>query len=64
MNALTANKIKTLLAVITANYRASGHWKPELAAQTIVEVILNQYKSQAAHLDQLLDEEIEDAQRA
>ena len=61
MNATTMQKVKQLLAIKTENYRASGECKPEVAAQFAVEGILNMYRDQPQYIDQLLDEEIEDA---
>jgi len=60
----TAQKVKQLLAIKTENYRLSGEWKPEVAAQFAVEGILSMYRAQPQYIDQLLDEEIEDAIKA
>lgn len=60
----TAQKVKTLLALKTANYRASGNAHPEVAAQYAVEGVLNMLKSQMNYIDQLLDEEIADTIKA
>lgn len=64
MTTTTAQKIKQLLEIKTVNYRASGEWKPEVAAQFAVEGIMNMYRTQPQYIDQLLDEEIEDAIKA
>lgn len=60
----TAQQVKTLLQIKTSNYRAAGDSHPEIAAQFAVEGILNMYKTQAQYIEQLLDEEIEDAMKA
>jgi hypothetical protein len=64
MNTTTAQKVKQLLAIKTENYRARGDWRPEVAAQFAVEGILSMYRTQPQYIDQLLDEEIEDAIKA
>ncbi len=64
MTTTTAQKIKQLLEIKTANYRARGEWKPEFAAQFAVEGIMSMYRTQPQYIDQLLDEEIEDAIKA
>ena len=64
MNATTMQKVKQLMEIKTENYRASGEYKPEVAAQFAVEGILNMYRAQPQYIDQLLDEEIEDAIKA
>jgi hypothetical protein len=64
MNSNTTAKVKTLLAIKTANYRAAGESHPEVAAQNAVEGILNAFKSQMKYIDQLLNEEIEDSIKA
>jgi len=64
MNEIAANKIKTLLEIKTANYRATGDSHPEVAAQFAVEAIVRMVMGQPKHIQQLLDEEIEDALKA
>ena len=64
MNTTTAQKVKKLLEIKTANYRARGEWKPEFAAQFAVEGIMSMYKTQMDGIDQLLEWEIEDAIKA
>ena len=61
ITAITANKIKTLLKLKTANYRAYGVGNPEVAAQYAVEAIVKMVMHQPKYVQQLLDEEIEDA---
>lgn len=60
----TAQQIKTLFDIKVTNYRASGDSHPEAAAQFAVEGIMAMYRSQPEHLEQLLNEEIEDAIKA
>lgn len=60
----TAQQLKTLFDIKAANYRASGDRHPEVAAQFAVEGIMAMYRSQPEHLEQLLNEEIEDAMKA
>ena len=64
MNEIAANKIKTLMEIKTANYRAAGDSHPEVAAQFAVEAIVRMVMGQPKHIQQLLDEEIEDAIKA
>jgi len=64
MNEIAANKINTLLEIKTANYRATGDSHPEVAAQFAVEAIVRMVMGQPKHIQQLLDEEIEDALKA
>jgi hypothetical protein len=64
MNSNTAAKVETLLAIKTANYRAAGESHPEVAARHAVELILSTLKTQMKYIDQLLNEEIEDALKA
>jgi len=64
MNEIAANKIKTLMEIKTANYRATGDSHPEVAAQFAVEAIVRMVMGQPKHIQQLLDEEIEDAIKA
>lgn len=59
-----AQQVKTLLRIKTSNYRVAGDGHPEIAAQFAVEGILHLYRTQAEYLEQLLDEEIDDANRA
>lgn len=63
-SARTAQQIETLIQLKTAKYQAAGNPHPEVAAQFSIENILTMYKTQMEYLDQLLDEEIEDAVRA
>ena len=60
----TAQQLKTLFEIKAANYRASGDSRPEVAAQFAVEGIMAMYRTQPQHLEQLLNEEIEDAIKA
>ena len=60
----TAQQLKTLFQVKAANYRAAGDSHPEVAAQFAVEGIMAMYKTQPQYLEQLLNEEIEDAMKA
>lgn len=60
----TAQQLKTLFQVKVANYRAAGDSHPEVAAQFAVEGIMAMYKTQPQYLEQLLNEEIEDAMKA
>lgn len=59
----TAQQVKTLYQVKLANYRAAGDSHPEVAAQFAVERILSMYRNDR-FIEQLLDEEIEDAMKA
>ena len=59
-----ADQIKTLTQIYLEKYQAANNMHPELAAKFVVERILNMYKDQPQWLEQLLDEEIEDAIRA
>lgn len=59
-----STKIQTLLQIKTENYRAAGDTHPDVAARFAVDGILNMYKTQAMYIEQLLDEEIEDAIKA
>ena len=59
----TAQQIQTLYQIKLENYRAAGEYKPEIAAQFAVEGIVAMYRNQPQHINQLLDEEIEDAQK-
>jgi len=63
-NQSTTQRVQQLLEVKTANYRANGEPKPEVAAQFAVEGIMAMYRNQPQYIDQLLDEEIEDAIKA
>jgi hypothetical protein len=60
----TAQQLKTLVDIKAANYRASGDSYPEVAARFAVEGIVAMYRTQPQHLEQLLNEEIEDAIKA
>lgn len=60
----TQDRIKKLYEVKLANATARGEYNPAVSAQFAVEGILAMYKTQIDHIDILLDEEIEDAERA
>jgi len=63
-NMTTAQQLKALFDVKLANYRAMGNSHPEVAAQFAVEGIMSMYKGETKYLEQLLNEEIEDAIKA
>lgn len=60
----TAQQLQTLFDIKAANYRASGDSHPEVAARFAVEGIMAMYRNQPQYLEQLLNEEIEDAMKA
>ena len=60
----TAQQLKALFDIKAANYRASGNSHPEVAAQFAVDGIMAMYRGQPQYLEQLLNEEIEDAIKA
>jgi hypothetical protein len=65
MNFTTAQKIKTLLEIKTANYLALGFGEnSERAAKCAVMDTMNMFKTQMMFIDQLLDQEIEDLIKA
>lgn len=64
MNEIAANKVKQLMEIKLANYRAMGDSHPEVAAQYAVEAIVRMVMGQPKYIIQLLDEEIEDAIKA
>lgn len=57
-------KINILIESKTEKYKKQGCSHPESAAKFDVEGILNRYKNQTMHINQLLDEEIEDTRKA
>lgn len=57
------NKLITLFEVKTEKYKAQGDSHPEAAAKFDVEGFLNLLKNQMIHIDQLIDEEIEDTRK-
>jgi hypothetical protein len=59
-----AQQVKTLTQLKLEKYQAAGNMHPELAARFAVEDILNMYKTQPEWLEQLLEEEIQDAIKA
>ncbi|MBT9137497.1 MAG: hypothetical protein DDT31_00028 [Syntrophomonadaceae bacterium] len=60
----TTQQLKRLFEVKVVNYRASGDSHPEVVAKFAVEGIMAMYRDQPQYLEQLLDEEIEDAIKA
>jgi polyhydroxyalkanoate synthesis regulator phasin len=64
MNATLKNKIEKLTKAHLALYVARGHYNPEISATYAVQDIINQYRTQSNCLEQLLDTEIEDAEKA
>lgn len=60
----TEARIKKLHAVKLANAIARKEYNPAVSAQFAVEGILAMYRTQMDHIDALLDEEIEDAEKA
>lgn len=60
-----AVKVKKLLDLKTEYYtRVAPQMNPKAAASYAVQDIMNQYKSQQQFLGSLLDQEIEDAEKA
>jgi hypothetical protein len=64
MNTQTKNQIKKLLEVKISNYRKKGDSHPEVAAQFDVDALVKMAMGQPKYTNQLLDEVIEDAQKA
>lgn len=60
----TKQQVKKLLEIKEENYRLSGDANPKVAAAYAVDGIMNMYRGQPQHLEQLLNEEIEDAMKA
>ena len=64
MTAATKSKINRLQSIILANYTAAKNYDPTFATQCAMELILKMVMGQPQHIDQLLDEEIEDNLKA
>ena len=55
--------LKTLLEFKTQKYKIQRDSHPEVAAKFDVDAFLNLFKNQMIHIDQLIDEEIEDTKK-
>ena len=64
MTATAHAKIKQLSEIILANYTAAQNCNPAFATQCAMDLILKMVLGQPEHIDQLLDEEIEDNLKA
>lgn len=56
----TKAKVEKLHGIILENYKAAGNYNPAFAAKCAMDLILKMVFSQPKHVNQLLDEEIED----